>query len=403
MNKVLRYILIPCFGTAIAGPVTTVPWNGHTGAVSFTYDDARSSQIPNLLPQLDSLHLKATFFIAVTGTGGDFEARKADWIKVAKNGHELANHTKNHVNVPADPGAASIISEMATYLRALDPGVQSLTFAYPNCNVNGKTGVGSENFMARGCGGTHYAWGTQPADWMNIEGVILGPTSVATGISAISSAKSGNTWAVTIVHDVKENPDTYSLTPADNLKMLQAGAASGAWIDTYQNIGAYYRAHFTMDTVTATSTSEGWKMGWTSPYAKLPKSVSLRVKLATATFGTSFTVQQNGVTLPPETDGSYLIDFMKLSLTVLKQTTGVKSGAIFPSRLTARAARDGIAFEGMVGEAEALVTDVRGNMVYRGEASHGLVPLPMERLHGILFLTLVDRISGASIRAVVPN
>jgi peptidoglycan/xylan/chitin deacetylase (PgdA/CDA1 family) len=403
MNKFLRYILLPCFGTAFAGPVTTVPWNGHTGAVSFTYDDARSSQIPNLLPQLDSLHLKATFFIAVTGTGGDFEARKADWIKVAKNGHELANHTKNHVNVPADPGAASIIAEMATYLRALDPGVQSLTFAYPNCNVNGKTGVGSENFMARGCGGTRYAWGTQPADWMNIEGLILGPTSVASGISAISSAKSGNTWAVTIVHDVKENPDTYSLTPADNRKMLEAGAASGAWIDTYQNIGAYYRAHFTMDTVTATSTSEGWKMAWTSPYAKLPKSVSLRVKLAAANFGTSFTVQQNGVTLPPETDGAYLIDFMKLSLTVLKQTTGVKSGAIFPVRLIARAARDGIAFDGMIGEADARVYDVRGNRIFQGRVSQGLVPLPMAQVHGILFLTLVDRVSGAAIRAVVPN
>ena len=59
-----------------AGPVTTVPWNGHTGAVSFTYDDARSSQIPNLLPQLDALGIKATFFISVTGAGGDFEARK---------------------------------------------------------------------------------------------------------------------------------------------------------------------------------------------------------------------------------------------------------------------------------------------------------------------------------------
>ena len=55
-----------------------MPWNGHTGAVSFTYDDARPSQIPNLLPQLDALDIKATFFISLTGAGGDFEAKKAD-------------------------------------------------------------------------------------------------------------------------------------------------------------------------------------------------------------------------------------------------------------------------------------------------------------------------------------
>jgi len=386
---------------AIAGPVTTVPWNGHTGAVSFTYDDARSSQIPNLLPQLDSLKIKATFFIAVTGTGGDFEARKADWIKVARNGHELANHTKNHVNVPADPQAASIIQEMATYLRALDPSVQSVSFAYPNCNINGKTGVGSEDFLARGCGGTRFAWNTQPADWMNIEGLILGPTSVASGISHIKGAKSGNTWAVTIVHDVKENPDTYSLTPADNLSMLKAGVSSGVWIDTYQNIGAYYRAHFTMDTVTATATSDGWKMAWTSPNPKLPKSINLRVKLSATPFGSAFTVQQNGVTIAPESDGSYVIDFMKLSLNVLKTTTGVASGAFLPSTLRARAVRNGIAFEGVVGEPEALVVDVRGSRVFQGKVAHGLVPLPMDRLQGILFLTLSDRASGASVRATI--
>lgn len=136
-----------------AGPVTTVPWNGHTGAVSFTYDDARSSQIPDLLPQLDALRLKATFFICVTGAGGDWDARRAEWIQAARNGHELANHTRNHVNVPADPNAAAIITDMANYLRALDTVVQSVTFAYPNCNVNGLTGVGGENFIVRSCGG----------------------------------------------------------------------------------------------------------------------------------------------------------------------------------------------------------------------------------------------------------
>ncbi|MEO7424104.1 MAG: polysaccharide deacetylase family protein [Fibrobacteria bacterium] len=386
---------------AFAGPVTTVPWNGHTGAVSLTYDDARTSQIPNLLPQLDALKIKATFFIAVTGTDGDFEAKKAAWIQAAQNGHELANHTKAHVNVPADPAAAPIVVEMAKYLRDLDPSVESVSFAYPNCNVNGKTGIASEDFIARGCGQTSYAWATQPSDWMNIQGLILGPTNVATATGMFTAAKSANTWVVTIVHDVKESPDQYSMTPADNKKMLDAAVESKLWIDTYQNVAAYYRAHFVMDAATTSLTDAGWAMSWTSPHPKMPKSVKLRVKLAEATFGKSFTVQQSGTTIAPESDGSYAIDFMKLSLKVIQGTTGIKSRTILPAKVTARATKDGIVFSGGSGDGYATVTDVRGATLFRGRVSDRLIPLRMEGLHGLLFLDLSDPDSRASVRAVV--
>jgi peptidoglycan/xylan/chitin deacetylase (PgdA/CDA1 family) len=386
---------------AFAGPVTTVPWNGHTGAVSLTYDDARTSQIPNLLPQLDALKLKATFFICVTGAGGDFEGKKAEWIAAAKNGHELANHTKAHVNMPADPDAGTIIGEMAKYLRAVDPIVESVTFAYPGCGVNGKTGVGSEDFVARGCGQTSYAWATQPSDWMNVQGLILNPSNVATAISMFSSAKSANTWVVTIVHDVKENPDQYSMTPADNKKMLDAAVADNLWIETYQNVAAYYRAHFVMDAATASPTNAGWALTWTSPHPKMPKSVPLRVKLAAATFGPSFAVQQGGVTLAPEADGSYVIDFMKLSLIVLQKTTGMRMPAALPARLAARATPEGIRYGRVVGEVEATVVDVEGARIFRGRVADGLVPLRRDQMRGLLFLTLVDPANGNAVKALV--
>jgi len=393
--------LIVAAATAFGGPVTTVPWNGHNGAVSFTYDDARTSQIPNLLPQLDALKIKATFFIAVTGAGGDFEAKKTQWIAASKNGHELANHTKAHVNVPADPNAASIIQEMAKYLRDLDPTVESLTFAYPNCNVNGKTGIASENFISRSCGQTQYAWANQPSDWMNIQGLILGPTNVATAVSMISAAKSGNTWFTTIVHDVKEGPDQYSMTPADNKKMLDAAVSAGIWIDTYQTVAAYYRAHFVMDAATATSTSAGWNLAWTSPNPKLPKSIPLRVKLAAATFGNDFVVEQDGATIEPESDGSYVIDFMKLSLKVLKATTGVQALTHLPSRLSAGIRPDGIVYTGVIGAVQAKVTDVNGHILFQGRVTDSRIPLPPAQLKGILFLTLSNPSGVSSVRAMV--
>ena len=64
---------------------------------------------------------------------------------------------------------------MANYLRALDPIVESVTFAYPNCKVNGKAGIGAEDFVEPRMRQTSYAWGAQPSDSMNIQGLILTP------------------------------------------------------------------------------------------------------------------------------------------------------------------------------------------------------------------------------------
>ena len=68
------------------------PWHGKKCAVVLTYDDAIVQQLDNALPVLDSLQLKATFYLT-----GYFAAGKLnEWKKVAAEGHELGNHTLFH-------------------------------------------------------------------------------------------------------------------------------------------------------------------------------------------------------------------------------------------------------------------------------------------------------------------
>jgi hypothetical protein len=355
------------------------------------------------LPQLDSLKIKATFEIAITGVG-TFNANRAAWMQVSRNGHELANHTYPHTSL-SDANAASLVKDMADTLRRLDTSIQSVTFAYPNCVVpgtTGKTGVSAENFIARGCAQTTYAWGTQPTDWMNIQGLILSPTNTNTSVTMQGTAKTNNAWFITIVHDVANpTPDQYSVTPANNLVMLNAGISNGLWIDTYLRVGSYYRAHFTMDTVKAVATTGGWNLNWVSPHPKMPKSVPLRVNFAAATFGTVFTVQQNGVTLAPETDGSYIIDFMKLSMKVLQGTSSLKSRVVLPAKLDAQLTRNGIVFGGVAGTVDATVADVQGHMLFHGRVSDRFIPLHPNQMQGVLFLTLTNRATGASVHALI--
>lgn len=328
-SRILSSILLLGASVTLAGPITTVAWNGYTGAFSFTYDDARNTQIPNLIPAVDALGFKVTFFITNMYS---FPSQKSEWIKAAKNGHELANHTSDH-NSPS----GSNVSSMASTLRALDPSVDAVTFAYPNCTVTGTSNVNAEAFMGRGCAQATYQWGTQPSDWMNIQGLIINSGAPTPGVNLINSAKSGNSWGLTIVHDVGPNPDQYSLTVADNQKMLDAAKSANVWVAPYGTVGAYYRAHFTMDAVTVSGSSP-WNITWTSPHPKMPKVVKLKVKLASATFGSSFTVSQDNVAIPANSDGSYTIDFMKLKMTVTSGTTGIDNRTIYGN---ARAAATG--------------------------------------------------------------
>jgi len=59
-----------------------------------TYDDAIDQHLDNAIPVLDSLGLKATFYLTAFSTS--MQTRLNDWKKLAANGHELGNHTLYH-------------------------------------------------------------------------------------------------------------------------------------------------------------------------------------------------------------------------------------------------------------------------------------------------------------------
>jgi peptidoglycan/xylan/chitin deacetylase (PgdA/CDA1 family) len=70
------------------------PWRGKKCAVVLTYDDAIDQHLDNAIPVLDSLGLKATFYI--TAFSSSMQTRLNDWKKLSINGHELGNHTLYH-------------------------------------------------------------------------------------------------------------------------------------------------------------------------------------------------------------------------------------------------------------------------------------------------------------------
>ena len=131
-------------GTANDQQPTINDWNRKRAAVVLTYDDALNVHLDNAIPLLDSLGLKATFYLSSYSPG--CRTRLNDWRKAAMTGHELGNHTLFHPCVGNSSGREWVIADydMSKYsvrrmvdetrmnnvfLEALD-GKTQRTFAY---------------------------------------------------------------------------------------------------------------------------------------------------------------------------------------------------------------------------------------------------------------------------------
>ena len=308
-----------------AGPITTVPWNGHPGAASFTFDDGLHSQTTNLTFLDNMPDVSVTFFVCTNTM--DFSTNSQPHLNYAKKGHEIGNHTMNHKDLTKEGNPGSEISGAAQKLRSM--GLEATSLATPYCaqNATVKNAINQEHFISRGCGGGGLtSWDTEP-DWMQIDSHYWqGNGSTVNGFKgSLDQAASGSKWHVQLNHGVAANWDIISA--ADIKTLIEYAVQKNLWVASFSTVGAYLRAHFTIDKATSTNTSTGFTVKWTSPHAHMPKSVPLRVKIQGAQ---GKTVSQKGKEVKPNSDGTYTIEFMALELEVSGEPIEVKpfEGAI---------------------------------------------------------------------------
>jgi len=157
MKKSFISLLITAAFIVSSSAQLNQPWKGKKCAVVLTYDDAINQHLDNAIPVLDSLGLKATFYL--TAFSPSMQTRLNEWKKLAVNGHELGNHTLYHpciggkgrewVNPDYDLSKYSVqrmIDETRMtnlFLRALD-GKTKRTFAF-TC---GDMKIGDSSFIS---------------------------------------------------------------------------------------------------------------------------------------------------------------------------------------------------------------------------------------------------------------
>lgn len=356
-------------GGMAATPLTTIPWNGHIGAVSFTFDDAMENQVQNLGPILEEMpDAKVTFFIS---SGSDYFKRRGgdkEFAKLAKAGHEIGNHSLTHSNLPTlanqpDSLKAEIVDHaesLEKIFAAAGADIKISSFATPYCASGEADGpviksIGEHHFINRDCSdwGYRHAWDKE-LKWFQMPALgwsrsgkkpedITVAMDTCIGNANFSGLKSWETppgpegeWMVVLIHGVADDGDDLSIDPADFKKISQHAIDNKMWVAPFGTVGAYMKAHFTLDSAAAIAVGSGgvatdaksgtvYKVAWTLPHPHMPASIPLKVKLNEEFLKEAgwddiqkIRIEQNGKAIAPTADGIFEIEFTALELTIRK-------------------------------------------------------------------------------------
>lgn len=410
-----------------ATPLTTIPWNGHTGAASFTFDDAMDDQIQNLTPILEELpDVRVTFFLSNMG-GNRVKAAGAGFAKLAKMGNEIGNHTNSHSQLPElsdaqlKAEAVDFADEIEKIMKENGAEVNVTALATPFCANNEKVSavINQRQFINRD-GGWYgpLNWDKEP-EWLKMKARVWNSASAeeAEGmLNALDTAAyikeykapeysgyeyTGPSWVVFLNHGVS-NDGGMSIPPTDIKNAFERALKNNMWVAPFSTVGAYLKAHFTLDAAEAVADGENFKVSWEMPHPHMPKSIPLKVKLnsefqadafgdmAIRADGTapSIVLEQNGKVIWPDANGIYTIEFTELSLNIRVEksedsaekpasSSSVDAAISSSSETSAIHARD-LAQE-LVGNSSATYTifDMNGNRL--GSAEGFKVPESLPR------------------------
>jgi len=219
MKRIITIILTSLIFSSNVIAQTATTWNGKSCAVVLTYDDGLNVDLTNVIPALDSVGLKGTFYISDYFDGLKDQIFK--WRKSAAAGHELGNHTVWHPCEGGRPGREFVkpevdlnnytisrmikeIKTMNNILKAID-GKTERTFAYPcgDMKINDTAyldGMKNDFIAARGV--TPSMQTIDKVDLMNVDCYGINGETGEQLINLVKQAMNTHTLLVFLFHGV---------------------------------------------------------------------------------------------------------------------------------------------------------------------------------------------------------
>ncbi|PYT52760.1 MAG: hypothetical protein DMG46_26200 [Acidobacteria bacterium] len=295
-----------------------LPWNGHSAAVSLTFDDARPVHLDVAVPELNKRHLRATFFVTVSKL-----TRLDDWRNAQAQGHEIGNHSVSHEH-PARLSNEGEEIQVEDAKQFLDSNFHSdvITFAYPYMEISPGLlfWVRKYDFAARG-------WPIDPKllyvrpdvepDWYNLPGQpIFTKYDVGTYRGWIDKAISLHAWTTFQLHGIGDSSTGWEPIPTNTflyvLDYLKQEEAQRLWVAPFGEVAAYLRAQKILEKAQPETTNGETRFTWDMP-APFPHGVVLKVRIDGSIRSRLY---QSGHELHPSKHGVYEVSFDSRELVV---------------------------------------------------------------------------------------
>lgn len=258
MKLIFLFLAITCTSTYLSAQDTRFKWpNNAKAAVNLAYDDALNTQLDNALPALNKYNFKGSFYLTLASA--TISKRLAEWRALAKQGHELGNHTINHAckgSLPSrewisadndlDNKTVSQIKQEVinanSFLQAID-GELVRTFTVPCTDtiINGENYVEQikQYFV-----GIKYTTGSVPKEMSSfnvLKTPVWSPANV-TGAQLIAFAKEAakyGTIANYTFHGIGGEHLSVSTQAHNELLVYLSKNKDIYWVDTFKNISLY--------------------------------------------------------------------------------------------------------------------------------------------------------------------
>jgi peptidoglycan-N-acetylglucosamine deacetylase len=226
----------------------------HRACLSFSFDDARPSQIGVGLPMIERLGIAATFFVLPHNVERD----RQGWTDVVAGGNEIGNHTARHPcsanfswsrhHTLEDLDLASMEIEISDADRWIieNLGVEPRVFAYP-C---GLTFVGrgrdtqtlvpliAERFSAGRTFNNVVANAPLHCDLAQLNGVNSDGLTFEHLRPTLDATLEEGAWLVLGGHEIGEQGDHETTMPSTVATIVEWCRDNGVWIDTIGNVAA---------------------------------------------------------------------------------------------------------------------------------------------------------------------
>jgi peptidoglycan/xylan/chitin deacetylase (PgdA/CDA1 family) len=231
---------------------------GKMMAISFTFDDARLSQIDKGIPLLDKYGVKATFYVSPDNV----LQRINGWQQAARNGHDIGNHSVLHPctgNFAWSRGRALEEYSLERMKRELDSadkfiskviGIHPVSFAYPCGQTFVGRGQNTQSYvpLIAGMFESGRCWLSEGpndpsfCDLSQLTGMELDGKSFVTIKGLIESVKKSGGWLILAGHEMNNEGFQTSLLPTiEEICRYAIDPADSIWIDNVHNIARYLK------------------------------------------------------------------------------------------------------------------------------------------------------------------